>query len=251
ENPGFTPSDRGVSYTFGCDALRAFLDRFGLDLVARAHQVTSTGISPNIFDYKFARSRVVEDGYEFFANRQLVTIFSAPNYCGTFDNAGAMMSVDANLMCSFQILRPQEEDTKLGRGAGGGLLRPILNRCIQQGSSERRQEAGGRLSPFVRNEWPEEGSSEGRQEAEEHIRTEAHSATFSEDVLKDFKFRWISSFGDIRRLRVLLEPPPRDRLLGANYCGKFDNAGGIVNVDEDLVCSFQILRVRLKHYPGD
>ena len=32
--------------------------------------------------------QVVEDGYEFFARRQLVTIFSAPNYCGEFDNAG-------------------------------------------------------------------------------------------------------------------------------------------------------------------
>ena len=26
--------------------------------------------------------QVVEDGYEFFARRQLVTLFSAPNYCG-------------------------------------------------------------------------------------------------------------------------------------------------------------------------
>ena len=44
-------------------------------------------------------------GYEFFAKRQLVTLFSAPNYCGEFDNAGAMMSVDETLMCSFQILK--------------------------------------------------------------------------------------------------------------------------------------------------
>ena len=49
--------------------------------------------------------QVVEDGYEFFAKRQLVTIFSAPNYCGEFDNAGAMMSVDETLMCSFQVHR--------------------------------------------------------------------------------------------------------------------------------------------------
>jgi hypothetical protein len=49
--------------------------------------------------------QVVEDGYEFFAKRQLVTLFSAPNYCGEFDNAGAMMSVDETLMCSFQILK--------------------------------------------------------------------------------------------------------------------------------------------------
>nr|KAF6403922.1 protein phosphatase 1 catalytic subunit gamma [Molossus molossus] len=40
---------------------------------------------------------------------ELVTLFSAPNYCGEFDNAGAMMSVDETLMCSFQILKPAEK----------------------------------------------------------------------------------------------------------------------------------------------
>ncbi|GJV39853.1 serine/threonine-protein phosphatase PP1 [Tanacetum coccineum] len=65
---------------------------------------------------------VVEDGYEFFANRQLVTIFSAPNYCGEFDNAGAMMSVDDTLTCSFQILKASE---KKGRfDFGNNMLRP-------------------------------------------------------------------------------------------------------------------------------
>lgn len=47
--------------------------------------------------------QVVEDGYEFFSNRQLVTLFSAPNYRGEFNNAGAMMSVDENQMCTFQV----------------------------------------------------------------------------------------------------------------------------------------------------
>lgn len=46
-----------------------FLQKHDFDLICRAHQV-------------------VEDGYEFFAKRQLVTLFSAPNYCGEFDNAG-------------------------------------------------------------------------------------------------------------------------------------------------------------------
>ena len=59
------------------------------------------------------------DGYEFFAKRQLVTVFSAPNYCGEFDNAGAMMSVDDTLMCSFQILKPAE---KRSRGQAAGSL---------------------------------------------------------------------------------------------------------------------------------
>jgi serine/threonine-protein phosphatase PP1 catalytic subunit len=40
-----------------------------------------------------------------------VTIFSAPNYCGEFDNAGAVMAVDESLMCSFRILKPADKST--------------------------------------------------------------------------------------------------------------------------------------------
>ena len=44
----------------------------------------------------------MEDGYGFFGkNKQLVTIFSAKNYCGDFDNDAAIMNVDADLMCKF------------------------------------------------------------------------------------------------------------------------------------------------------
>jgi serine/threonine-protein phosphatase PP1 catalytic subunit len=93
---GWGENDRGVSFTFGEDVVAQFLRRHDLDLVCRAHQV-------------------VEDGYEFFARRQLVTIFSAPNYCGEFDNAGAMMSVDETLMCSFQILKPAEKRQRLSQ----------------------------------------------------------------------------------------------------------------------------------------
>lgn len=96
---GWGENDRGVSFTFGPDVVAAFLKRHDLDLICRAHQV-------------------VEDGYEFFAKRQLVTLFSAPNYCGEFDNAGAMMSVDDTLMCSFQILKPAEKKAKTYQFSG-------------------------------------------------------------------------------------------------------------------------------------
>lgn len=86
EGSGWQENERGVSFVFGADVVNLFLDKMGLDLICRAHQV-------------------VEDGYEFFADRSLVTVFSAPNYCGEFDNNGAVMSVDENLMCSFQILK--------------------------------------------------------------------------------------------------------------------------------------------------
>ncbi|KAI9014155.1 Metallo-dependent phosphatase-like protein [Hyaloraphidium curvatum] len=80
-------SERGVSYCFGRAIVQDFLQKNDLDLVCRAHMI-------------------VEDGYEFFGNRILVTIFSAPNYCGEFDNNGAVMSVNEELLCSFEILTP-------------------------------------------------------------------------------------------------------------------------------------------------
>ena len=83
-----------------------------MDLICRAHQV-------------------VEDGYEFFSKRQLVTLFSAPNYCGEFDNAGAMMSVDESLLCSFQILKPAEKKQKYVLCTDSRELR-LTNCSLQQ-----------------------------------------------------------------------------------------------------------------------
>eukprot|EP00814_Leptocylindrus_danicus_P013273 CAMPEP_0116037458 /NCGR_PEP_ID=MMETSP0321-20121206/22066_1 /TAXON_ID=163516 /ORGANISM="Leptocylindrus danicus var. danicus, Strain B650" /LENGTH=394 /DNA_ID=CAMNT_0003515667 /DNA_START=212 /DNA_END=1396 /DNA_ORIENTATION=- len=93
---GWAENDRGVSFVFGSDVVASVLDKLDLDLIVRAHQV-------------------VEDGYEFFAGRRLVTLFSAPNYCGEFDNAGGMISVDENLMCSFQILKPSSRSARFAR----------------------------------------------------------------------------------------------------------------------------------------
>ena len=93
ETNGWGENDSGVSFTFGPEIVSKFLTKHGLDLVVRGHQV-------------------VEDGYEFFAKRQLVTLWSAPNYRGEFDNAGAIMSIDETLMCSFQILKPSAADKR-------------------------------------------------------------------------------------------------------------------------------------------
>lgn len=53
-------NERGVSYCFGKRVIGEFLAKHDFDLVCRAHMV-------------------VEDGYEFFEGRTLVTVFSAPN----------------------------------------------------------------------------------------------------------------------------------------------------------------------------
>ncbi|CAB01164.3 Serine/threonine-protein phosphatase [Caenorhabditis elegans] len=89
---GYADSPRGAGRSFGPNAVKKFLQMHNLDLVVRAHQV-------------------VMDGYEFFADRQLVTVFSAPSYCGQFDNAAAVMNVDDKLLCTFTIFRP---DLKVG-----------------------------------------------------------------------------------------------------------------------------------------
>jgi hypothetical protein len=84
---GWEDSDRGVSFLFGEDVVKDFLEKHELELIVRAHQV-------------------VEDGYEFFFDRKLVTLFSAPNYCGEFDNCGAIMTVNNEMVCSFKLLKP-------------------------------------------------------------------------------------------------------------------------------------------------
>ncbi|PQP92610.1 serine/threonine-protein phosphatase PP1 isozyme 4-like [Prunus yedoensis var. nudiflora] len=77
-----TWEDMEISYTFGPDKVTEFLMKHELDLICRAQEV-------------------VGDGYEFFAHRKLVTIFSAPNFCGEFDNVGAMMNVDEDFNLQF------------------------------------------------------------------------------------------------------------------------------------------------------
>lgn len=69
-------NERGVSYCFGKKVITQFLERHNFDLVCRAHMV-------------------VEDGYEFFNDRVLVTVFSAPNV----SLSGPLTMFEANIAC--------------------------------------------------------------------------------------------------------------------------------------------------------
>lgn len=97
-------NDRGVSYTFGKKNVIDFCSAFKFDLVIRGHMV-------------------VEDGYEFFAKKKFVTVFSAPNYCGEFNNWGAVMSVTTGLMCSFELLKPHAAEKHTDKKASSGNLK--------------------------------------------------------------------------------------------------------------------------------
>ncbi|KAJ5651051.1 uncharacterized protein N7484_004774 [Penicillium longicatenatum] len=111
------PNERGVSYCFGKKIIMDFLQRHDFDLICRAHMV-------------------VEDGYEFYQDRTLVTVFSAPNYCGEFDNWGAVMSVSGELLCSFELLKPLDSTAlknhfKKGRNKRNRLSSSLVYQCDQ------------------------------------------------------------------------------------------------------------------------
>ncbi|KHJ91869.1 phosphoprotein phosphatase 1 domain protein [Oesophagostomum dentatum] len=85
---GWFHSIRGISYMFGKGVVQQACQVLGIDLIIRAHQV-------------------VQDGYEMMAGRKLITVFSAPNYCGQFTNAAAIVCLDEDLQITFQQLKMQ------------------------------------------------------------------------------------------------------------------------------------------------
>jgi len=91
---------RGVSTVFGPDVVMRFCKRNKIDLIVRAHQVVS-------------------DGYEYFANGHLLTIFSATNYCGRRGNNGAMLEIDSDLHVTIKYIECGEEAKEL---AGNSIM---------------------------------------------------------------------------------------------------------------------------------
>jgi serine/threonine-protein phosphatase 2A catalytic subunit len=75
ERRGWGISPRGAGYTFGADISEMFNHRNGLTLVSRAHQL-------------------VMDGYNWAHSMNVLTLFSAPNYCYRCGNQAAIMEVD-------------------------------------------------------------------------------------------------------------------------------------------------------------
>nr|CAD2204613.1 unnamed protein product [Meloidogyne enterolobii] len=88
--PLFAANRRGVGHIFGQEVIDRIRTRFGVDLIIRAHQV-------------------VLDGHEFFngtPDSGLITLFSAPHYCGMYDNSGAIVRVAVDLGVSFKRFEP-------------------------------------------------------------------------------------------------------------------------------------------------
>uniref|UniRef100_A0A9J7XSM6 Serine/threonine-protein phosphatase n=1 Tax=Cyprinus carpio carpio TaxID=630221 RepID=A0A9J7XSM6_CYPCA len=84
---GWGISPRGAGYTFGQDISETFNHANCLTLVSRAHQL-------------------VMEGYNWCHERNVVTIFSAPNYCYRCGNQAAIMELDDTLKYSFLQFDP-------------------------------------------------------------------------------------------------------------------------------------------------
>lgn len=78
ELAGWVTSFRGAGYNFGPDISEQFNHNNKLKMISRAHQLVMEGYSPT-------------------HSGNVVTVFSAPNYCYRCGNQAAIMNVDADL----------------------------------------------------------------------------------------------------------------------------------------------------------
>eukprot|EP01026_Neomeris_dumetosa_P048164 TRINITY_DN4158_c0_g2_i2.p1 TRINITY_DN4158_c0_g2~~TRINITY_DN4158_c0_g2_i2.p1 ORF type:complete len:916 (+),score=170.18 TRINITY_DN4158_c0_g2_i2:140-2749(+) len=90
---GVQPSPRGPGLvTFGPDRVMEFTQNNNLQMIIRAHEC-------------------VMDGFERFAQGRLITLFSATNYCGTANNAGAILVVGRDLVLVPKLIHPLPPNT--------------------------------------------------------------------------------------------------------------------------------------------
>ena len=94
---GFQPSIRDAGYQFGPDITTRWNKENGLELTARAHQLVMTGL-------------------EYGHNNQIVTIFSAPDYCRRCGNSAGILELDENMKrkeIRFETPSSQEKSYQL------------------------------------------------------------------------------------------------------------------------------------------
>lgn len=88
---GWAISQRGAGFMFGANIVEQFSHTNDISLIARAHQL-------------------VMDGYKLMFEEQLVTVWSAPNYCYRCGNVAALLTLEDNLERNFLVFNAAEEN---------------------------------------------------------------------------------------------------------------------------------------------
>lgn len=88
ETNGWGVSPRGAGFVFGGDIVHNFNHKNSLKQICRSHQLVMVGFK-EMFD------------------SQLVTIWSAPNYCYRCGNAGAVFEIDEDLSAHISVFGPR------------------------------------------------------------------------------------------------------------------------------------------------
>uniref|UniRef100_A0A0N4YYU1 SER_THR_PHOSPHATASE domain-containing protein n=1 Tax=Nippostrongylus brasiliensis TaxID=27835 RepID=A0A0N4YYU1_NIPBR len=109
EQPGWSLSCRGISFSFDETVVEQFCQKHGIDLIVRAHQITGD---------------MVRGGHRIFAGGRLVTIFSAPNYQNML-NDGCVLRVKKNDKNVGFIELLEQKNSKLS-GISHSAMLPIL-----------------------------------------------------------------------------------------------------------------------------
>ncbi|CAK64611.1 unnamed protein product (macronuclear) [Paramecium tetraurelia] len=94
EIEGWNLSPRGAGYLFGGDVVDDFNRKNNIELICRAHQL-------------------VMEGYRVMFNEQLVTVWSAPNYCYRCGNVASILELDENLTKQYKIFEAAQENKGL------------------------------------------------------------------------------------------------------------------------------------------
>lgn len=102
EQYGWHLSKRGAGYEFGQDVSEQFNHVNGLRVIVRAHQL-------------------VMDGYQWCHDDNVLTVFSAPNYCYRWGNRGAVLEIDETFAYELRQFDAAPKQRELDSALRGGL----------------------------------------------------------------------------------------------------------------------------------
>jgi len=114
---------RGCSYFYGWAAVEQFLVKNDLDLIVRAHEAQDVGHAWHLAKKRSGGGELV------------LTVFSAPNYCGTYGNYGSIVMMKGDGSFHFVRLLPRESPSS--------YISTVARNVLSEERASRRSSLGG------------------------------------------------------------------------------------------------------------